>query len=124
MIRGNTLVSIDVTTHYDLGKMLSKSKSAKAKLQLIYSDQVLKDSNKYAPLRDGFLIASGFTHSNLTTGMLKWQTPYARRLYYNPQYNFSTDKNPLAGGLWFERAKKQHKGDWEGLVKRGYKRFF
>lgn len=28
--------------------------------------------------------------------------PYARRLYFHPEYNFRTDKNPNAGGLWFE----------------------
>ena len=29
-------------------------------------------------------------------------TPYARRMYYHPEYNFQKDKNPNAGGLWFE----------------------
>lgn len=29
-------------------------------------------------------------------------TPYARRLYYHPEYNFQKEKNPFAGGLWFE----------------------
>lgn len=29
-------------------------------------------------------------------------TPYARRLYYHPEYNFRQDKNPNAGGLWFD----------------------
>lgn len=29
-------------------------------------------------------------------------TPYARRLYYHPEYNFQTDENPFAGGEWFE----------------------
>lgn len=29
-------------------------------------------------------------------------TPYARRLYYHPEYNFQTDENPFAGGKWFE----------------------
>lgn len=29
-------------------------------------------------------------------------TPYARRLYYHPEYNFKKDKNRNAGGLWFE----------------------
>ncbi|ANU47758.1 hypothetical protein ADH76_18735 [Enterocloster clostridioformis] len=29
-------------------------------------------------------------------------TPYARRLYYHPEYNFQTDENPLAGGEWYE----------------------
>lgn len=29
-------------------------------------------------------------------------TPYARRLYFHPEYNFKKDKNPNAGGLWFD----------------------
>ena len=32
-------------------------------------------------------------------------TPYARRLYYHPEYNFQKDENPNAKGKWFE--------DWE-----------
>lgn len=28
-------------------------------------------------------------------------TPYARRLYYHPEYNFKTDKNSDAGAMWF-----------------------
>jgi len=29
-------------------------------------------------------------------------TPYARRLYYHPEYNYSKDANPNAKGKWFE----------------------
>ena len=29
-------------------------------------------------------------------------TPYARRLYFHPEYNFKTDKNPNAQGRWFD----------------------
>lgn len=29
-------------------------------------------------------------------------TPYARRLYFHPEYNFSHDDNAKAGGKWFE----------------------
>ena len=29
-------------------------------------------------------------------------TPYARRLYYHPEYNFQTLNNPDAKGKWFE----------------------
>lgn len=28
-------------------------------------------------------------------------TPYARRLYYHPEYNFSKEENPNAGAEWF-----------------------
>ncbi len=29
-------------------------------------------------------------------------TPYARRLYYHPEYNFQKDENPNARGNWYE----------------------
>lgn len=29
-------------------------------------------------------------------------TPYARRLYYHPEFNFKKNNNPNAGGMWFE----------------------
>lgn len=29
-------------------------------------------------------------------------TPYARRLYYHPEYNFNKAKQPNAKGRWFE----------------------
>ena len=30
------------------------------------------------------------------------QTPYARRLYFHPEYNFQTTNNPNAQGRWLE----------------------
>lgn len=30
------------------------------------------------------------------------QTPYARRLYYHPEYHFSKAENPNAKGKWFD----------------------
>ena len=33
---------------------------------------------------------------------LNHSTPYARRLYFHPEYNFSTKENPNAKGNWFE----------------------
>lgn len=29
-------------------------------------------------------------------------TPYARKLYYHPEYKFQTTKNKKAGGMWFD----------------------
>lgn len=29
-------------------------------------------------------------------------TPYARRLYYHPEYRFKQDENPHAGGEWYK----------------------
>lgn len=49
-------------------------------------------------------------------------TPYARRLYFHPEYKFSKDENPNAKGKWFE--------DWEPrgskaqFAKRTYKEIY
>ncbi len=29
-------------------------------------------------------------------------TPYSRRLYFHPEYNFNKDKNPYAKGRWYD----------------------
>ena len=80
--------------------------------QAVLDEQVLKDSNNYAPEDTTELIRSSLRASQVGNGLLIWDTPYARRLYYNPQYNFSKDKNPNAGGLWFEVAKANHISEW------------
>ena len=47
--------------------------------------------------------------------------PYARRLYYHPEYNFRTDKNKYAGGKWFEPWTS--KGKYANWVKRRFEEF-
>ncbi|MCM1286549.1 MAG: hypothetical protein NC213_10260 [Acetobacter sp.] len=42
--------------------------------------------------------------SNVQTGTVRIvsDTPYARRLYFHPEYNFNKIKNPYANAQWFE----------------------
>lgn len=42
--------------------------------------------------------------------------PYARRLYYHPEYNFQKEKNPNAGGLWFAPYINGNKKDFARTV--------
>ena len=67
---------------------------------------------------DGALINSSLIASQIGSGILMWDMPYARRLYYNPQYNFSTDRNPNAQGLWFEAAKAERISEWVAIMKK------
>ena len=39
-------------------------------------------------------------------------TPYARRLYYHPEYNFKRNNNGSAGGKWFEPYISGNKSDF------------
>ena len=49
-------------------------------------------------------------------------TPYARRLYYHPEYEFQKDENPNAGAAWHEPwmagGKKQK------FAKNAFKEFY
>lgn len=38
--------------------------------------------------------------------------PYARRLYFHPEYNFQKTKNRNAGGIWFEPYISGNKKQW------------
>lgn len=47
-------------------------------------------------------------------------TPYARRLYFHPEYNFRKDKNPNAQGKWLETYITGAKKDF---IAKAFKRF-
>ncbi|MGY5350265.1 minor capsid protein [Bacillus subtilis] len=96
----------------DLGNLSRRVDNFDKEGQFLLSSEVLKDANYYAPHDTGNLIASSQRASDLENGKLIWDTPYAKKVYYNPQYNFSKDKNPNARGLWFEAAKAYFLTRW------------
>lgn len=103
---------IKFNVRIQLGDIHGKLEKRAQKTQVVLDTQILKDSNQFAPQDTGELIRSSLRMSLIGQGKLIWATPYARRLYYNPQYNFSRDSNPNAQGLWFEAAKALYLGAW------------
>ena len=50
-------------------------------------------------------------------------TPYARRLYFHPEYNFQTKENPNAQGKWLEPWISGSEKDFcQNAFKKHYKR--
>ena len=49
-------------------------------------------------------------------------TPYARRLYFHPEYNFQTDENPFASGEWYEPWLPG--GVSQDFARNAFKRFY
>jgi hypothetical protein len=49
-------------------------------------------------------------------------TPYARRLYYHPEYQFQKYENPFAGGKWFEPWLPG--GVSSGFCREAFKKFY
>lgn len=85
------------------------------KSDIVTSQVVPKDTNQ--------LELSGFVDpSELKKGKVKlvYDTPYARRLYWHPEYDFRTDKNPHARGKWME---PYYAGDKQKFVKQTFAAF-
>lgn len=81
----------------------------RGKVQQFIDSEVLRKTDPYVPMDTGTLKSSGTRHTKIGSGNVVYKTPYARRLYYNPQYNFQGA--PQRGGKWFERMKINHKDD-------------
>lgn len=83
------------------------------------SSQALKDCNYYCKEDQEGLINSSILHSDLENGILKWQTPYARKQYYLD--SASKDKNPNAQKMWAHKAGAEHKEDWKLIYDKVFK---
>lgn len=49
-------------------------------------------------------------------------TPYARRLYYHPEYQFQKHENPNAGGMWYKDWLEGGKN--KDFVPEAFKKFY
>jgi len=81
---------------------------AKARRVLVQTAQAMCDDVKNSgtmPFRSGHLQNNATTVdvSGLRQGRVAIvsDTPYARRKYFNPQFDFNTSVNSQAGGRWF-----------------------
>ncbi|BDD37937.1 minor capsid protein [Streptococcus ruminantium] len=104
---------MSIPIHVDL-------KDAKAKLSdrnirrghIAMSSQILLDSDRYVPNRDGHLRPSG--HMSRDGKEISWNTVYARAQFYgkNGIVTFRKYTTPGTGKRWDEKAKAIHMTDW------------
>lgn len=80
------------------------------KARYLLSSQILADSNKHARMDTGEMIFSSQRASDLPKGLLVWDTPYAKRVYFTGTP--STDRNPDAELMWVHVARDRYSKDW------------
>ena len=90
--------------------------------QAILDATIIKDSNYYVPLATGVLQKTAITSTVLGSGMIIWDTPYARRQYYGDNFDHSKQYNPNATSKWFESAKARQLSNWVKLVNDEYRK--
>lgn len=81
------------------------------------SAQVLGDCNQYVKHDQGTLESSSYAHSRLKEGKLIWQTPYAKRQYWE----IKTSLTPGRTWKWCETAKRKHKDTWQKIAEKALK---
>lgn len=109
--------------------------------------EIVKDSAKYTPMRDGTLKSSVIPSSTRDDKYLIWNTPYAKFLYKglvmvdpvtgspfarlgarkivkvpHKKLKYFRGANSQAGSEWFEKAKEKNIEKWLKIYSKGAKR--
>lgn len=105
---------------------INRLTQAHSKALEMTADAVLSDirTSAVVPKDTGELERSGFVDlSEIKNSIARvvFDTPYARRLYWHPEYNFRQDKNANAQGKWMESYLT---GDKQKFIKDTYSMFF
>lgn len=101
-------VKINISKSAVVAKIMSEFKDTLP----ILSEEILNNCNQYCKEDTGTLIASSLVHSIPSEGKLIWQTPYARRQYWEIRTAYQT-VNKEAHWRWCEYAKQRHMADWQ-----------
>lgn len=72
------------------------------------------DCNKYVRVDKSTLRKSSYSASKPSEGLIIWNTPYARRVYYTGTPR--TTINPSASLQWCEKAKAEHLKKWRKMA--------
>ena len=118
-------MGVKVTVKIDNNK-INRLITAHKKALEITAETVLSDirTSQVVPKDTSTLEDSGFVDlSDIENAVARivYDTPYARRLYWHPEYNFRKDKNPNAQGKWMESYLS---GEKQEFIKETYTKFF
>ena len=89
---------------------------AKDRLVPALANEVLKDSNYYCREDSGALIDSSILASRIKDGVLVWDTPYAKRVYYTGTP--STDRNSNASLMWAQKAASENRDKYQKMLQK------
>ena len=94
---------VKITIYPDKVRRLQETtqKAFELTAEAVLSDIQLSQT---VPKNIGELERSGFTEIDVKKMVARiiFDTAYARRLYWHPEYDFRQDKNQYAGGLWMQ----------------------
>lgn len=75
------------------------------KAQKVVDSEVLRRCSPLIPMDSSDLIRSGTSSTTIGSGVVSYDTPYAKRQYYENQGQGNHNASGLRNKLWFERMK-------------------
>lgn len=112
-------LNMPVVKQLDKAKQQALEQTGDALLKQVKNTQVMPFDTSI--LQDD---STAVDYSQSAKGIVKIvsSTPYARRLYFHPEYNFSRKENIAAGGKWF--APWLEGGTRQNFCSRAFVRFY
>lgn len=98
-INTNIKLNTSLLKNLDEQKVIALSQTAEALKTEVQQAQVMPRDEGTLQNNSTFVDDSNAKNGKVS---LVSSTPYARRLYFHPEYNFDRTKNKSAGGRWFD----------------------
>lgn len=121
MIKVNSRVKLNMSRINQLGKaqVTALEQTAEAlHTEVVQAQVVPRDTGNLQG--ESFFVDTSQSQSGRVS--LVHSTPYARRLYFHPEYNFSKAENPNAKGKWFEDWEPG--GKYEDFANKAFKQIY
>jgi hypothetical protein len=114
-------MSVKVTIKLDNAKISGLENASKQAFEMT-AEAVLSDikTSAVVPKDTGELERSGFVEIKDMVASIIFDTPYARKMYWHPEYKFRTDKNINAQGKWMQTYLD---GDKKNFINETYMKF-
>lgn len=105
------MADVKVNINYNLiGNKINKGVQ---KAQLWLDNEIVKDSEPFVPFLSGDLNKSPYKVGSVKgDGKIIYNEPYAAKMYYGEDFNFTKTFHSLAGPYWFEKAKVINEQRW------------
>lgn len=107
---------MSVKVYMDRLKLIDKVDNAWKKALPELTGEILDDMNQYIKWDTGTMAQSAYLHSEFERGLIRWQTPYVRRQYYEIKTAIP-DMNARATWKWAEVAKAELREKWQRQAK-------
>lgn len=107
-----------IRVEFDAQALIRRYQSQEKAAQTVLDELVIADTDPYVRYRTGALARSVQTASHVGKGLVIYDTPYARRVYYDTHSAVTRDVHPDATPLWFEESKRRNLASWRDAVAR------